>query len=380
MAPGLAYRASDRRWGMYQLLITLDYELALHRGPNVMGQMISPTRMLLDACESAGAKLTIMAEIGEMWAMSQPENAEFSNHQRIDTVAEIESQLQDAVQRGHDVQLHLHPQWIGARWTDQGWQLNLANYRLTSFDAAEMVDVLRRGKAYLEELLRPQDGDYTCIGFRAGNWVTDPSPKYLRALRDAGLESDTSVFKWGHIDTASVFLDYRDAHSRLRPWYASWDDINEAGTADGILEFPICTERSTLLGMASVKRLRLATRYVIEDRMNARGVEQATGFEPEVKQSFRNQIRRLFDTYPKKLDFCKLGHRHMLRMLARVDQEVARDPTGNAIPIVLIGHSNESPSGENLVAFLEGTRRRFGESIHFTSYRQAIRDYKATAE
>jgi hypothetical protein len=214
-----------------------------------MRYMINPTENLLRVCHAFGAKLTIMVEIGELWAFEKSANRGFAGHIGYDAAKKIRSQLVQAIKMGHDVQLHLHPQWLGAKWTNNAWQLNYSKYRLTDFDYPEIVEVIHRGRKYLENLLRPHCDGYKCIGFRSGNWNTQPSSKYLRALYDAGIKSDTSVFKWGYVDTDSANIDYRRAHCNALPWIACWEDINLPGKDGGILEFPIYAEPVSLFGM-----------------------------------------------------------------------------------------------------------------------------------
>ena len=357
----------------FKLLLTLDYELPINKPPDVIRYMIEPTEVLLDVCRPFNAKLTIMVEIGELWAFENAANRDFAKHLGYDAAAKIRNQLVRAIKRGHDVQLHLHPQWLGARWKQDVWQLDYSKYRLTGLDYHEMVDTFRRGKEYLEILLRPHSDDYSCIGFRAGNWITQPSSNYLRALNEAGLRSDTSVFKWGYLNTALVYLDYRSAHSNILPWVACWDDINSASNDVGILEFPIYAEPVSILGLLSMKRLKLASGYFREDRRNARAVRASTSRAVRSRVSLLNKMRRSFSTYPKKLDFCKLTRREMLRMMENVHRRFAEDPVATHVPIVMIGHSKDAGNCHDFNSFLEQAYKRFGHWLRFSTYREIIK-------
>ena len=77
--------------------------------------IVKPTTDLLEICEKYDARYTIFAEICEYWAFKEYSQAltadlGYTPHR------EIEHQLTLAIQKGHDVQLHLHPQWIGAKY------------------------------------------------------------------------------------------------------------------------------------------------------------------------------------------------------------------------------------------------------------------------
>ena len=112
------------------IILTLDYELPQNRYPDVRCYMLEPTLALLEACKAWGAPLTIMVEMGELWAWEKPENEGFRRSIGYDAASAVRDQLVSAVKSGHDVQLHLHPQWLKARWKDGTWQLDYSKYRL----------------------------------------------------------------------------------------------------------------------------------------------------------------------------------------------------------------------------------------------------------
>jgi hypothetical protein len=361
----------------FELIITVDYELPADGLGDVRQHMVSPTEALMATCEAYGAKLTIMLEIGELWAFEDPRNSAFSRSIGYDPVEEIREQLEDAVRRGHDVQLHLHPHWLSATWVERRWNLDYQKYFLTSLDDDEMLSVVKRGKSDLESILRPIDPHYECIGFRAGHWATAPSKRYLSMLKKAGLKSDTSVFKWG---CNSPSYDYRQAFSNIEAWYTDEIDINSASEQGSILEVPIATELSGFLGMLTPKRLRLFRRlYLGEDRRIQRALNVA-GFKCGSQGAARStlvihQLIRFFGKHPKKLDYCKLTSTEMLSMLKRFVSASQELNTSLPIPLVLIGHSKQGHS-KDLRLFLEGLRRKIPEEIRFATYRTFVRRYE----
>jgi hypothetical protein len=358
---------------MFEIILTLDYELPAGGRGDVRQLMVEPTAQLMEICEQYEVKLTIMLEIGELWAFENPANRGFREHLGYDAVAKIRNQLVQAIKRGHDVQLHLHPQWLGARWKQGVWHLDYSKYRLPGLDYHEMVDAFRKGKEYLEGLLRPHIDEYSCIGFRAGNWITQPSGNYLRALNEAGLKSDTSVFKWGYLNTSSVYMDYRRAHSNVLPWVACWTDINRPGKDGGILEFPIYAELVSLFGMVSVKRIFLARKYLLEDRAIANAVQSSISKLRRPFSSFWHKISQVFRKYPKKFDFCKLTTREMLRMIENIHHRYGEDQVVTHVPIVMIGHSKEVGDCHDFNFFLEQAFRRFGHRLRSSTYREIIK-------
>ncbi len=88
---------------MLKVIFTLDYEIHGNGEGSPYELMIEPTNRMLRLFDEYGAKLTIMADIGEILRFK-----DYSERNPSDDFhyGEIVAQLQDAVRRGHDVQLH----------------------------------------------------------------------------------------------------------------------------------------------------------------------------------------------------------------------------------------------------------------------------------
>lgn len=360
---------------MLDIIITLDYELPAGGKGNVRKHMLEPTATLLDVCEGHKAKLTIMAEIGELWAFEKSENAGYQEHLRYDPAVEIKNQLFEAIKRGHDVQLHLHPHWINAKWNKTCWHLDYSHYHLTDFSHDQIISILQRGKNDLMTLLRPYRPSYECVGFRAGHWNTQPSDRYLTALRKAGLKSDTSVFKWGVAHNIAVSFDYSNAFSNFRAWYTNMDDINFPSSKKEILEIPITTEPVKYITLLTPRRLWKARKFYREDReiSDALCIAKRTSRPSKIS----DKLMKLFTLHPKKLDFCKLTSREMLSMVNNLIEQCQKISDPFPIPIVMIGHSKQVRMGKELGIFLESVRKRFTDNIRFSTLQAFVSEYEA---
>ena len=358
---------------MYEIIITLDYELPVGGVSDVNKYMINPTENILNLFNEFNAKLTIMVDIAEVWAFEDKINEGFSNYLGYDPAILIKNQLTKAIKSGHDVQLHLHPQWLGAKWYQGKWKLNYSRYFLTDFDYTEIVRLIRRGKEYLENHLCLHSSNYSCIGFRAGNWNTQPSWKYLRALKEAGIESDTSVFKWGLLNTVSVNIDYRKAYSNILPWIACWENINNIGISGGILEFPIYSEAVSLIDFLKFKRMKNAIRYLREDREVSMAVKKLSTKKNYEHFGLINKIGKIIRKYPKKFDFCKLNTREMAHMLNNIHNCFRESAILSNIPIVMIGHSKDISSCDDIKALLRLIEKKYNGIFMYSTYLEAIK-------
>lgn len=362
----------------YELIITVDDELPAGGAGDPLRDMLNPTKWLLDVCESHGAKLTVMIEMGELWAFEDSANETYAEWLGYNPAASIREQLGRVIAHGHDVQLHLHPQWVGARWRNNAWELDYAHYCLTDFDHEEASGLLRRAKQDLESMLRPSCPGYSCVGYRAGHWNTWPSGPYLAALSAAGLLSDTSVFKGGYADSCAVRFDYRAATSYILPWIAHPDDINQpANNGAGILEIPISTRMCRSYELLTPRRLLSATRILRESRRIAHAAQDAGRTAPE-KKSLLRRIAGLLALRPMKLDFCKLSASQMLAMIERLFREYdAGEDAAHPAALVMIGHSKQAGGPQELNRFLAAATRRYGEQLGFSTYQAFVERWLA---
>jgi hypothetical protein len=143
----------------------------------------------------------------------------------LDLANEWSELLRRTFANGHDVQLHLHPQWHEARYTDGRWVLP-SDWMLGNHPPTRIRQMLQQGKHYLEQLLQTVDANYRCVAFRAGAWALAPSPLTIPALIDAGIFVDTSIAP-GMVKTGDVDVDYTMVPRQVLPYYPRLDDARQ---------------------------------------------------------------------------------------------------------------------------------------------------------
>ena len=221
------------------LIISNDWELFGDGSGEYFAIQHRPLEELLKVIEAHGAKLTVMAEVGQQWAHQRiAEREEWAQN----IVKAWEAILRETIKRKHDVQLHLHPQWLNANYKDNRWNVNLDNWAVSRLSSEVMANVFREGKLYLDNILKPVDPLYECIAFRAGAYCIEPSDIVIQNLLKAGIICDTSVVKGKQ---NPPFFDYRDAHSNSIPWFTSASDVKYSNNrSNGLLEIPIYSFKS----------------------------------------------------------------------------------------------------------------------------------------
>ena len=134
------------------MIFTNDWELFGEGSGDFHQIQERPLREILAVLSRHQAHLTIFAEIGQQWAHRALGEKEPWARALADR---WEESLRQSVKAGHDVQLHLHPTWLGAKWEDQRWNLKLSQWALASLNPTEISSALLRGRTDLENLLQP---------------------------------------------------------------------------------------------------------------------------------------------------------------------------------------------------------------------------------
>ncbi len=318
---------------MFGNVFTLDYEIHGNGEGSPYELMVEPTDRLLDLFDRFGAKLTIMADIGEI--LKFKEYLEQTGEDRF-AYNKIIKQLIRAITTGHDVQLHIHPSYFKSHYQGNRWSQNWSEYSLADLDYQRMETIIGTCKSFLEETLRPVKSDYECTVFRSGNWSMYPSYNIVNALINNDINVDTSVFKYGRRH-GRVNFDYKDAYSDLIPWPVDQNNICKKDPDGKLLEVPIYCESKSIwafLGLLRIFRILQANKHKHPKTESGDSYSDL----PQSNFSKFSKVKALFtQKHALKMDFNQCSGRNLIKMLKRVDDKYGHLETN--LPVVLIGHS-----------------------------------------
>lgn len=341
----------------FRVLFTLDYEIHGNGHGSPQALMVEPTARMLAQFDRHGARLTIMADVAEIMR--------FGRHRdqtgRDDFAYEaIRAQLRTAVRGGHDVQLHLHPSYYNARFTDGHLAQDYADYDLARIPFERLDGMVRDAKRWLEDLLRPEAPDYRCIAFRAANWSMNPAAGIVRALVANGIPIETSVFKYGRRD-GMVSFDYSGAHDALVPWPVSGEDICVHDPRGKVVEFPIYCERWPVWHFLTANRVYRAVQGMLNPL--PRDEHGGAAGPPGLGARLARLRHLLAAKHPWKLDLNQCSGRQLVAAIERI--EARYRGVDAVLPVVLIGHSKvftawNERSLEPFLRFVARNPDRFG--------------------
>lgn len=342
------------------LVLSVDYETwqPIPKGKRIdWGEtVLRPAERLMLAAERFGAPITFFVEMGEiLWLrLHDPCVAEA-----------LENQIRDARRRGHDIQLHLHPEWLPTSsprhdpLTD-GWWWDEGKSRLHLLEEDPSA-LIGRLKEDLEAIVRPVDPAYKVRVFRAGKYRIQPHGPVLRALAARGIPADSSVWHGGR--SFEDRFDFRGAFSALNPYFPSPIDINlpappaEAST----LEFPISSRgggRFTLEGADADQLLGAFDAAFRQDPLS-RFKER----HPTAWRRMASQLRRLPG----------VGRLPRLNLEPAPEFNLRGDDT-----VVAIGHTKGDLRYEEIEALLATLQGR--REVRFRTFSQVVQDRLAERE
>lgn len=335
---------------MLKVIFTLDYEIHGNGEGFPYELMVDPTHRMMALLDRYGAKLTIMADVAEILKFRQYKEQFGCDDYQYTAIVE---QLCEAIRRGHDVQLHLHPSYFNARYYNGRWLQDWSEYNCAALPSERLNEIVRIGKQYLEGLLKPIDPKYECIAFRAANWAMNPSVKVVRALLDNGIRIDSSVFKYGRRE-GIVNFNYSNAYSELLPWPVDENNICRRDDSGRLIEMPIYSERRWIgmfLTFGRVNRLLMSHDYPICSECERDHETASAGLK--LAKKIMKGLSLAVRTHAWKADFNQCSSRQLARAITRAAQKYEDEDI--SIPFVLIGHSKlfKQTNERSLVPFLD---------------------------
>ncbi len=232
---------------MLNIAITFDYELFF--GENFASAdevLFSPTEQLLKTLQKYNVKATFFVDVLSVYMHEK--KGEISYCQKFI------QQIQNMVQDGHDVQLHIHSNWLTSEYLNGKWIFDAGNYGIHSFGFDENKEmsaygIIKWGKEFLENNLRKIDENYTCFAFRAGGYCIQPHKELFQALNKNGIWIDSSVAVQQKKDNINIY-DYTDIPPERNGWWIkNAGRLKDQVSSDegDVYEVPvICTSRSLL--------------------------------------------------------------------------------------------------------------------------------------
>lgn len=211
--------------------ITFDYELffGLPTG-SVEKCIIEPAQQLMQIAEKHGVGFTYFVDVGYLIALERFMD-EFPQLQ-VDR-KKIAQQIKQLIEKGNDIQLHIHPHWEKAAYNGKEWIIDAAGYyKLDDFSDDEIAQIVTTYKTKLEDVSQKPTPIY-----RAGGWCLQPFSRVKEVFKQNAINIDSTVFQGGHYETEHYYFDFREAP--MKGEYRFEDDLCKEVENGYFTEYPI---------------------------------------------------------------------------------------------------------------------------------------------
>ena len=275
------------------IVLTIDYEVFLGEDTgNLREVLIAPTYKLMEILRLNGSKMTVFWDIMHYDALCRwsKEYPQLKEEKLL-----IEQQIKDLVAEGHDVQMHLHPHWLDAKFNGERWIFDYSRFSLHKYnpdkdekDVNTIYGCVLQMKHLMEEVICSVKPDYHVITYRAGGYLIEPFEDLADAFKAAGITKDSSVCP-GLVKRTTIYpYDFKGYPNRLS--YRFGKSPRHSESNGEFVECPVYTIRLGLL--YRIKRI-ISRRNRVQNKEKLKG--KGINFPMEKRNRIQSFIDHLFN-------------------------------------------------------------------------------------
>lgn len=236
-----------------RIYLTLDYELynGIKSG-SVQNCLIYPMEQLQSILSKFELRITIFVDACFLLKLNQLR----SNYDILENDWQaIVTQLKSLSEYGHDIQLHLHPQWLRAKFDGTLWTSNLEDYKLSDLSPDE-VDKLFADSIILLKSIIGKD----IVAFRAGAYSIQTLKNISGIFNKNEILIDSSVLR--HKKSITACWEYFDyTHIPDKYVYKFSDNVTREDNEGIFYELSIPTFKTSKVQLLKQKLLLRTCNY-----------------------------------------------------------------------------------------------------------------------
>jgi hypothetical protein len=322
------------------LALTHDWELRGDGSGDIEQIQFAPMRQLLEVYAKFDARTTFFPDVMQQLRFRRLE----ARHPELKSLADFwDEHAREAFRQGHDIQLHLHPQWLNAQYKNGSWRLD-GDWSILNYDREAAATMLADAKQYLENLLQPLDSSYRCLAFRAGALAAAPSTHLFKSLANLRIQLDVSIAGGLIVNNQNLQLDYRDCEETFLPFYPVMDDARRVSDKP---EAIVCVPLNHFYGSRRAvtrQNISLARQQLSRRSPASRANPSQTGQQSETQSPMGLAFEKLIKPALKRKHFVsdtgRLNYPLMREMLASIRQRAKASGVAD-VPVVLTNHPKD---------------------------------------
>lgn len=186
------------------LFVTLDYELFLGRKTGTPENcLIKPMNELCAVADKIGFKYVVFVDAAYVLRLFQLKDQCIQLQEDYNIITK---HIKSLVDKGHDIQLHFHPQWLYSSFDNisREWKLDLLHYKISDMEPNFALETFGAAKRLLDEIV-----GYTTCAFRAGGYCLDTEMGIQSLFKENKIKIDSSVARGLFENKSAHKFDYR---------------------------------------------------------------------------------------------------------------------------------------------------------------------------
>lgn len=265
---------------MIYIALVDDWEIRGNGLGDVKTLQYDPAISLMNLYDDYGIKNTFNVET--MQGLSFREYSAKDKNVHNDFTFWIQA-IEEMIDRGHDIQLHIHPQFYKAQRINHYWKIN-KSWSFEDYTKNQIDDMVQSAHHYLKEITLNK----SIKSFRSGSWSIQNCPHLFNSLEKIGIKMDISIVDGLYYEGGGINLDYRNVESPYMPYYPNYEDARTISkTKTEIVEIPT----------QSVKRDSFNKFLIYQNKVG--------NFIERIKN--RKTLKKSINDYPKWIDMDPFG-------------------------------------------------------------------------
>ncbi len=337
------------------ILLTFDYELPLGGvAKSFEDSLFGPAGKLLDFAGKMNVPVVFFADI-----LSYIRFKEFGLD---DYTGGFREQLQQAIVKRNDVQLHLHPHWLDTK-IEKGRFYPSDKFKLADFYNNRYPDnipgIVKRGVEELTAVCSPASAGYRCIAYRGGGYNLEPrTGEIVSALFDNGVKFDSTVVPGYFFVSRQNIVDFRKVPQKPN-WFISPDGDFKNPGSNGLWEIPIAGKPKSLFEIPTALKMKKYSHRAPEHRGSIIHKDAELNLRDKLKMFLSSRMLTV-DNYTYSQKYLRQIFDHHIRKYNQYDE----------VSLALIGHpkSMGDYSFELLEDFIRYVREVYGSNARFTNF------------
>jgi hypothetical protein len=218
------------------IFITLDYELFLGVNPGTIDNcIIRPMNDFLTLLDKYQIKCTIFVDTAFLLRLKELGSNNIALKNEYERIA---SHILLLHTKGHDIQLHFHPQWFYSSWENGKWLMDLDHFKLSDMDERHAFEVFYNARLLLQSITGKRFS-----AFRAGGFSLTAF-NYIDLFKKNNIKIDSSVLGNSHFKSKLQCYDYRSIPAKSI--YKFSTDITIEDSSGEFIEIPVTTIKEGL--------------------------------------------------------------------------------------------------------------------------------------